>query len=129
MGGVTIRALPWFDGAAALTAGTAVLLVRGALVELEGLPPHFVTFMGVVNLAYALPGLTLGALRRRPPWLLRLLIVANLVWSVVCVVIANRVWPTASVLGLAHLLGEGLFVAVLALAEARYTREILAVDQ
>jgi hypothetical protein len=119
------RHLPWFDGLAALTAGLLVLMLRGWLAPLEGFSLEQVTFIGVVNLAYAIPGLTLGALRARPAWLLYALIAANLGWCVTCLVMAARAWSSASVFGVAQLLGEGLFVTALALCEARYRRVIL----
>jgi hypothetical protein len=120
------RHLPWFDGLAALTAGVVVLSLRSWLAPLEGFSLEQVTFIGVVNLAYAIPGLTLGALRTRPAWLLYALIAANLGWFVACLVMAARAWSSASAFGLAQLLGEGLFVTALALCEARYRRVILA---
>lgn len=119
------RRLPWIDRASALTAGALVLIFRDWLVDLDGLSVELLTFVGLVNLAYSVPGLTLGALRHRPAWLLRGLIAANLVWVVACVAMASIVATTAHAFGLAHLLGEGLFVAALALLEARYAKVIL----
>lgn len=123
------RRLPWIDGFAALAVGTLLLALRSVLAGFYGLSLELVTLVGVFNVIYAAPGLSLGALRTRPAWLLRCLIVANLAWVVACIVIAARVWSSARVFGLAHIIGEGLFVGGLALLEARHWREILAVKR
>jgi hypothetical protein len=119
------RRLPWIDGCAGLTVGVLMLALRDLLPGFYGLPPGVVTFIAVANVAYSFFGLGLGALRSRPPALLYWLIFANFMWSVVCVVLAARVWSTASFFGLAHIVLEGLVVALLGSLETRYRREIL----
>ncbi len=53
-----------------------------------------------------------------------MLVAANLLWSVVCIILALTYEDTATLLGLAHLLGEALFVGGLAGLEWRW-RELL----
>jgi hypothetical protein len=120
------RKLVWVDGLAALFAGMLVLSLRGLLSDFYGLSRELLTFVGTVNVGYSVLGLTLGLLRRRPAALLRLLIVANSLWAAVCVALAVRVFPTATIFGLCHVIGEGIFVGGLALLEWRYRRAILA---
>ena len=65
------------------------------------------------------------AMKRRPAWLLWFLIAANLAWAVVSTVLAVKFWSTAQVFGLLHIIGEGLFVTVLAWQEFRHRDAIL----
>ncbi len=120
------RRFPFIDGLAGLAAGILVLLLRAVLVDFYGLSLELLTFIGWVNVAYAPLGLSLGTLRPRPAWLLWTLIAANLAWTLTCVAIAASVWPSAGVFGLVHILGEGVFVAGLALFEMRHRKELLA---
>lgn len=117
--------LPWIDGCAALSAGVLVLVLREVFVHTHGLTRGLLTVIGAVNLAYAIPGLTLGSLEKRPSWLLWLLVGANLAWAVVCVVLVLWVSSSARWLGLGHIVGEGVLVTVLAALEVRYARVIL----
>ena len=52
--------------------------------------------------------------------------VANLAWSVVCLVLLGTVGPAARVTGVLHLVAEGAYVAWLAILEIKHRREILA---
>lgn len=49
----------WIDGVAALGGGAFVLFVRHPLADLYRLPLALLTFIGFVNVAYALVGLSL----------------------------------------------------------------------
>lgn len=118
------RHLPWVDGLAALVAGCIVLALRGPLAELYGVTPGFVTTLAIVNVGYSTLGLTLGPMRRRPAWLLAILIAANFVWAVICSVLAVRA-SGVTVFAYAHFLGEGAFVAALGVLEWRYRQAII----
>jgi hypothetical protein len=120
------RQLPWIDGLAGLTVGVLVLTLRPFVVSFYGLSLEVVTFIGLANMGYSVFGIILGALRARKAALLYSLILANFIWGAVCVVMAARLWSTAGIFGLAHIIGEGLFVTGLALLELRHRREILS---
>jgi hypothetical protein len=75
--------------------------------------------MGVANLAYGTYSGALARRARRPYALLVLLVVANATWAVLCGVAAVALAGTASAFGLAHLVGEGVFVGALAALEWR----------
>lgn len=106
--------LLWIDGLAGLGAGVVIVLASGWLSGWYGLPTKLLLFTGVVNLAYASYSLPLARRTRRPAGLNRLLVAANLFWAVVCFALAIHYREVASVLGLVHLLGEGVFVGGLA---------------
>lgn len=102
-----------------------MLALRSVLTDFYGLPLEVVTFIGAANVAYSVLGFVLGPLKRRPAWLLWLLIVANLGWAVVSAVMAAKFWSSAHVFGLLHIVGEGLFVTMLAWLEFRHRATIL----
>lgn len=125
LAGMWARKLPWIDGVAALLAGVVVLALRGVLTDFYAIPRDMLTFVGVVNVAYSSVGLSLGARTRRPAWHLWLLIGANVAWAIVCIVLVARLGGGASIFGNAHLVGEALFVLVLAVLEWRCRSVIL----
>lgn len=73
--------------------------------------------IGLANVTYAAYSFSLARRSRRPPALLLPLIAANSLWAITCVVAAVYFAGSASVLGLGHLLTEGLVVGALARLE------------
>ena len=116
------RLLPyvfWLDGLSASIAGVAVLWLRATLAELYALPVVLITFIGAVNVAYSTLGLTLAVRARRSATMIAALAIANGAWAIFCGVLAANVAQRAHALGLAHVLGEGLYVAALGAVEWR----------
>lgn len=120
--------LSWIDGCAALLAGGLVLALLDPLTHWYALPRQVLTFIAGVNLGYSSLGFALSLLPRSASsarrGLLFVLIVANCFWVLMCIGLTLRFGAEASVLGLAHLIGEGIFVATLAALEWRYRRLI-----
>jgi hypothetical protein len=114
-----LRHLLWIDSGAGLGAGLVVLALSGWLSEVYALPRALLLGMGAANLAYGTYSGALARRARRPPGLILLLVVANAAWAVLCGVMAVRLAHSASVFGVAHLAGEGLFVGGLAALEWR----------
>ncbi len=114
----------WIDATAAALAGVVVLFVSGWLSGWYGLPQELLISIGVVNLVYASYSGSLAMRTRRPKSLILFLVSANLLWSVVCVILALIYRDTATLFGLAHLLGEALFVGGLGGLEWRW-RDLL----
>ena len=119
------RHLLWVDCGAALLAGTLVLALSGWLSELYALPRAFLLGMGAANVGYGAFSGSLARRDSRPPALIVLLVVANAAWAGLCALAAVGLATTASAFGLAHLVGEGVFVGTLAALEWR-DRERLA---
>lgn len=117
--------LLWLDGLAAASAGLLVLGFSQGLSSLYGLPVPLLQFLAVVNLLYGSYSLGLACWPRRPRACILLLVLANTIWAGFCVRLALQQSGTASAFGLAHLLGEALFVGTLAALEWRY-RKLLA---
>ena len=120
-----LRKLLWVDCTAGLLAGVAVLSLSGWLSRLYALPCGLIVAMGVANLAYGTYSWSLARRARRPRPLIVLLVVANATWAVLCGLAAARLAGTASGFGLAHLVGEGLFVGALAALEWSQREQLL----
>jgi hypothetical protein len=118
------RHLLWIDGSGGLFVGAVVLLICGWLSELYGLPYKLLIFIGVANVLYGSYSTSLAMRSVRPAKLILLLVVANLTWAIVCMILAFTNRESVSLFGLAHLVGEGLYVGGLACMEWRW-RELL----
>jgi hypothetical protein len=118
------RHLLWVDCTAGGVVGVLVLALSGWLSELYQLPLPVVLVMGAANLLYASYSFSLAVRKVRPMPLLVVLVVANGVWAVGCVVAAVVFAGTASPLGLATLVSEGLFVGGLAAVEWRFRERL-----
>ncbi|AFZ65939.1 hypothetical protein Deipe_0339 [Deinococcus peraridilitoris DSM 19664] len=94
------------------------------LSQLYALPGDILVGIGVVNLAYGAFSFSLAMRARRPRTLIVLLVVANATWGGLCVLAAAVLTGTASVFGLAHLVGEGMFVGRLAGLEWRQREQL-----
>lgn len=117
--------LLWLDCVAGGVVGVLVLLLAGWLSELYHLPLAVVLVMGAANLLYAAFSFSLAVRKVRPMRLIVLLVVVNGVWAVGCVVAAVVFAGTASPLGLAQFMMEGLFVGGLAAVEWKYRQRLL----
>jgi uncharacterized membrane protein YcfT len=112
-----LRNLLWVDCAAGGAVGVFVLALSGWLSELYALPHAVVLAMGGANLLYAAYSFSLAVQRTRPMPLIVLLAVANGLWGVGCLVAAGVFAGTASPLGVAQFILEGLFVGGLGVIE------------
>lgn len=112
--------LLWIDCTAGAMVGLFVLLFTAPLSHLQALPHDLLLFMGVANVLYASFSLFLGTRRTRPLPLIKLLVVANGFWSLVCVCLAVAFADTATFLGLGHLIAEAIFVGSLATLEWKW---------
>lgn len=118
------RKMLWVDCTAGAVVGMVVLLFVGQLSEWFGLPQRLVFFMGVTNLVYACYSFFLVTRRKRPKTLIRLLIAANLAWSLLLLYWITVFAETARPLGVAYLLLEALFVGGLAVLEWRSEEQL-----
>lgn len=119
-GSALIR-LDWIGGA---VVGLVVLGLHGWLARVYGLPSSLVLAMGWANLAYASVSFTLFRLTRgdRVPGLGKMAL-ANILWGLLCFGLAAYWSREATVLGLAQLIVEGLFVGGLGVLEWRASRQ------
>jgi hypothetical protein len=116
------------DGLGGLAVGALMLVVLRPLAAFYGLSWGVVTFVAVANVAYGSYSSTLAyrASRGKKPSrrAVDVLILANTMWTLVCVTLLVATWGTAGIFGQLHIGAEGLYVLALAGVEARYVRPL-----
>jgi len=119
------KRLLWVDCTAAVLVGIAVLGLSGWLSHVHALPRELLLFTGAVNVLYGSYSFSLAVRSERPMYLIKLLVFANLAWAVVCLGLAAAFLGAATVFGLAHLIGEAIFVGGLASLEWRWRAQLV----
>jgi hypothetical protein len=119
-----IGKLLWLDGLAGAFAGAAVLLAGSWLSDWYQLPEALLRLIGAANLAYGTYSLSLAMRSVRPKSFILFLIIANFFWVGTCLWLAVAFVETASLFGLAHLVGEAAFVGGLATLEWRFRERL-----
>lgn len=112
------------DSVGGLIVGLVMLLLSDYLASWYGLSRGFIIFIALVNIIYGCYSFSLLVRVKRPLSLIVLLVIANLVWAVLCMLWVVIFAQTASFFGIAHLLGEAVFVGGLAYLEWR-NRDLL----
>ena len=117
-----LRTVLWVDGITGLASGLMGLAASDYQATLLGLPAALLQTSGAVVLGFvALIALLLT--KPQPPlWGLRTLVAGNALWVVASVVVVELHWPTLNALGVAYVLAQAGFVAVLAGLQARAAR-------
>lgn len=112
--------LLWIDSCGGLVVGVIVLAIGNLLADWHQLPYGLILVMGIANLVYGSYSFSLAVRQTRPRVLIHLLILANLIWALICFLLI-AVWrDSISFLGVLHLGGEGLYVGGLACLEWRW---------
>jgi hypothetical protein len=119
------KQLLWIDGLAGLSVGILVVALHSWLASLYGLPPRLLLFTGIVNILYGCYSTPLAFRQQRPMAMIRFLVFANVSWTLVCFVLSGLHWSHAGILGLVHLIGEGIFVGTLAAQEWKWKEALL----
>ncbi len=101
-----------------------MLLFTAQLSHLQALPHTLLLFMGAANVLYASFSFFLATRGKRPMQLIKLLVVANGSWSLVCVCFAVAFADTATIFGLGHLIAEAIFVGGLAVQEWKWRAQL-----
>lgn len=120
-----LRRLLWLDCSAGAIVGVIVIAFSAWLSRWEGLPREILLFTGAVNLLYASYSFSLAVRAERTMRSIKLLVFANLAWVPVCLGLALFFRGQATVFGLAHLVGEAIFVGGLALLEWTQREQLL----
>lgn len=114
----------WIDCTAAAFAGLIVLLAAQWLSQLYHLPMGIVVFVGCVNLLYASYSFTLANYKKRSLFLINILVIANSIWVLVCLVILWRFWQQMTIFAVIHIAGEAIFVGALARLEYQWRHQL-----
>ena len=80
--------------------------------------------MGIANLVYGFYSLYVTTQKPRPLRLVQILAVANMAWLIACLSIATFFWQEISILGLVHVVGEGIYVAALGAVEWKFQKNL-----
>jgi hypothetical protein len=112
-----IQRILWVDCIGAIATGVSMLILSGWLSSLSGFRREFVIGHAFVHLIYGAYSFSLAVRKRRPMWMLLVLIVANAAWGCFCLIFAGTLLGDAPVFAAAQFTLEGLYVGGLALIE------------
>lgn len=101
-----------------------MLVFHKWLQAVYNVPPGLLTFLAIVNLSYASYALSLAWRKNRTLHAVVILVIGNCVWSIACLLFAYAYFAPAGFWMLLHLIGEAVYVGVLAHLELRW-RNIL----
>lgn len=114
----------WIDCGAAAFAGMLVLLAVQWLSPLYHLPKNVIIFIGCVNLLYACYSFLLANYKKRSILLINMLVIANSIWSLICLIMLWIFWQEMTIFAIIHILGEAIFVSSLARLEYLWRQQL-----
>lgn len=117
------------DWTGAALVGFATISLSDWLSALGGLPRSVLLGVGLANLVYGAFSLFLWRHSARSMGLVVALVMANLVWSVVCLSLLWTYWSIVTPIAVLHLGGEATYVGVLALLEWRFRASLVGNDR
>jgi len=117
----------WVDCLGGLAVGLIVFVFCRLISEWQNLPLKVVLLMGAANLIYGCYSLYVTTRKQRPSGLVKLLSIANMVWLLVCSAIVVMYWSQISLFGMAHVIGEGIYVAGLGFVEWKMKESLATV--
>ena len=115
-----LRKVLWADTIAGGGTAVAGLLLYSLLVEFLGLPANLIVIIAAVTLVYALLALRLALQTTPSILLLRILVYANWVWTLISVGLLIWYISEATVFGAAFLVLQAVVVGMLAWLEGRH---------
>ena len=118
-----VRTLLWVDCTAGAVVGAAMLAASWWVAPRLGLPHGVLVFTALANLVYGAYSFSLARQPEAPKPLVRVLVAANLTWTVVCFVLSASFAGPGSGLGAAYLAIEGVIVGALAAVEGVALRQ------
>ncbi len=116
------------DWTGAALVGVATIALHDWLSARGGLPESVLIGVGLANLTYGAFSLFLWRHPARSIALIKVLVVANLAWSAVCLYLLSVHWRIVTPIAVLHLGGEALYVGLLALLEWRFRASLSGSD-
>lgn len=101
-----------------------VLFAVQWLSSLYHLPKNVIIFIGCVNLLYACYSFLLANYKNRSILLINMLVVANSMWGLICLIMLWMFWQEITIFAIIHILGEGIFVSSLARLEYLWRQQL-----
>jgi len=114
----------WIDCLGGLVVGIVVLLLYKLISSWDGLPVVIVIAMGLANVVYGAYSLYVTTRNQRSVLLVNILAIANMAWLFFCVLIVCLHWEQITLFGIAHVIGEGIYVAGLGITEWIWRSEL-----
>ncbi|MCM1959879.1 hypothetical protein NCZ17_10915 [Acinetobacter modestus] len=115
----------WVDCTAAASAGLIMLFAGEWFSQFYHLPKHVVIFIGCINLLYACYSFALANYKKRSLLLINILVIANSIWVVVCLLMLWRFWQEMTIFAVIHIAGEAVFVGALARLEFQWRHQLI----
>ncbi|MDF2417671.1 hypothetical protein GWP85_09125 [Acinetobacter beijerinckii] len=114
----------WIDCGAAALVGMLVLFAVQWLSSLYHLPKNVIISIGCVNLLYACYSFLLANYKKRSILLINMLMVANSIWGLICLIMLWMFWQEMTIFVIIHILGEAFFVSSLARLEYLWRQQL-----
>ncbi|WP_171040252.1 hypothetical protein [Pseudoalteromonas sp. S2755] len=108
--------------------GLTVLLFHSMIGAIYHIPEQTIIFIAVSNLLYGWYSFSLAIQKSRSIKRLQLLVFGNLFWAFVCVGVVVQYFNVASLIGIAFIVCEAMFVIMLAYFEWNYRYELVSKD-
>jgi hypothetical protein len=115
-----LKKVLWADSIAGGVTAVAGLLLYPVLVDFLGLPANLIVIIAAVTLAYALLALRLALQSKPSTLLLKVLVYANWVWTLISVGLLIWYIFDATVFGVTFLVLQVVVVGMLAWLEGRH---------
>lgn len=115
-----LKKVLWADTIAGGGTAVAGLLLYSLLVEFLGLPANLIVIIAAVTLVYALLALRLALQNTPSTLLLKVLVYANWVWTLISVALLIWYISVATVFGVTFLVLQVVVVGMLAWLEGRH---------
>lgn len=122
------RKIIWVDCIAAISVGLIVLLFHSMVGAIYHIPEQTIIFIALSNLLYGAYSFSLAIQKARNIKHLQLLVFGNLFWALVCAGVVAQYFNVASLIGIAFIVCEAMFVIMLAYFEWKYRYELVLED-
>jgi hypothetical protein len=119
-----LKKVLWADALLGASTALAGLLLYQVLADFLGLPANLIVIIAAITLAYALVALSLALKSLPSVLLLRILMYANWLWTIISLVLLTLYFSNATVFGAAFLILQVLVVGMLAYLEGRHIKLI-----
>lgn len=120
---LSLKKILWIDCLAALSAGLVLLIFKGNMSPFFNVPKSLLTTLMMVAFCYACYSFYLANHSSPPKILLKILVLGNSMYALVCLFLLASFYKTATVFGVIYFSIDVLIVGFLALWEWRTIRK------
>ena len=113
------------DGGAGLIVGVSVFLLQEWISSLYQLPLSTIIFIALANVIYGIYAMSLVILNNTSIHFITTLVIANVAWAITCFSIMTFYFNSITLLGIAFIFLEAIFVCILSWVEWKNRFNIL----